>query len=125
MTEAAFDTLGAARKLGAAGIEAGQAEAIVEVMGQSVSQLVTAERFEAGLAALHAKIDSGHAELHARIDSGLAGVDARIDTARAELRADFMRALLIAVGVVVAANALTIAIVSMLMGGGAGIDAGV
>ena len=39
MSDPAFDTLGAARRLKAAGIEAEQADAIVEVMGDSVNQL--------------------------------------------------------------------------------------
>lgn len=42
-----------------------------------------------------------------------------------ELLFAFMRPLPIAVGIVVAANALTITIVSILTGGGAGIDAGI
>ena len=54
MSHSAFDTLGAAGKLKAAGIEAEQADAIVETMGQSVNQLVTVERFDAGIAVLQA-----------------------------------------------------------------------
>ena len=56
MSDTAFDTLGAASRLKSAGIKAEQAEAIVEVMGQSVDQLVTAERFDAGIATLRAAI---------------------------------------------------------------------
>ena len=68
MSDPAFDTLGAARRLKAAGIEAEQADAIVEVMGDSVNQLVTVERFDTGTAMLHTRIDSLQIELQAQID---------------------------------------------------------
>ena len=97
MADTAFDTLGAARRLKAAGIEAEQAEAIVEVMGQSVNQLVTVERFEAGIATLQA----------------------RIDAVRTELRAEIARSLLIAVGIMIAANALMMAILGVVLTSGA------
>ena len=97
MADTAFDTLGAARRLKAAGIEAEQAEAIVEVMGQSVNQLVTVARFEAGIATLRARIDAG----------------------RTELRAEIARSLLIAVGVMIAANALMMAILGVVLTSGA------
>ena len=111
LAETAFDTMDSARKLKAAGIEAEHAEAIVEVMGQSVNQLVTREhfnltvehfdltverfdltfeRFDAEIARLSDRIDTGldslRTELIARIDTGLAEVHARIDTGLAELR---------------------------------------
>ena len=95
MSHSAFDTLGAARELKAAGIEAEQADAIVEAMGQSVNQLVTVERFDAGLAVL----------------------EARIDAVRTELRAGIARSLLIAVGVMIAANALMMTILGIVLTG--------
>lgn len=49
----------------AAGSEADQADAIVEAMGQSVDQLVTVERFDAGLAVLEARIDAVRTEMRA------------------------------------------------------------
>ena len=110
MADTAFDTLDAARRLKAAGVEAEQAEAIVEVMGQSVNQLVTVERFEAGIATLHARIDAVHD-----------GLQARIDAIRTELRAEIARSLLIAVGVMIAANALMMAILGVVLTGGAGL----
>ena len=141
MADTAFDTLGAARRLKAAGIEAEQAEAIVEVMGQSVNQLVTVERFEAGIATLRARIDAVHdglnarvdavhdglnarvdavhVELLARIDSVQTELQARIDTVRTELRAEIARSLLIAVGVMIAANALMMAILGVVLTSGA------
>ena len=89
MSDPAFDTLGAARKLKTAGIEAEQADAIVEVMGDSVNQLVTVEHFDAGLAMLHtrfdgqsSRIDSLQADLHTRTD----GLSNRIDSIQADLR---------------------------------------
>ena len=98
MSHSAFDTLGAAGKLKAAGIEAEQADAIVETMGQSVNQLVTVERFDAGIAVLQA----------------------RIDAVRTELRAEIARSLLIAVGVMIAANALMMTILGIVLTGVAG-----
>ena len=90
MSDSAFDTLVAARKLKTAGIEAEQADAIVEVMGESVNQLVTVEHFDAGLAMLHARIDgqssridSSQTHLQARID----GLSGRIDSLQTELQA--------------------------------------
>ena len=88
------------RRLKAAGIEAGQTEAIVEVMGQSVNQLVTVERFEAG-------IDAVQTELLARIDA-----------VRTELRTEIARAQLISVGVIIAANALMLTILGVILAGG-------
>lgn len=145
MSETAFDTLGAARRLKAAGLEAEQADAIVEIMGQSANQLVTVERFDAGLAMLQARIDSVETGLNARIDKLEARVDkldaridkleARIDkldvridmldvrigAVRAELRADIARSILIAVGVLIAANALMMTILGMLLTGALGV----
>lgn len=130
MSETAFDTLEASRRLKGAGIQAEQAEAIVEVVNESACQTVTVERFEAGLAALNARIDSVHAELHARIDSVhaelLARIDsvhvellARIDSVRSDLRADIFRSLLIAVGILIAANALMMTILGIVLTRGA------
>ena len=52
MAATAFDTLDAARRLKAAGIESEHAEAIVGIMGRSVNQLVTVEHFDAEIAKL-------------------------------------------------------------------------
>ena len=68
-------------------------------MGHSVNQLVTVERFEAGIATLHA----------------------RIDAVRTELRAEIARSLLIAVGVMIGANALMLTILGIVLTGGAGL----
>ena len=148
MSDPAFDTLGAARRLKAAGIEAEQAEAIVEVMGESVNQLVTVERFEAGLAMLQAQIDAVQSGLQARIDavqsglqaridavqSGLQaridavqtqlqaqidGLSSRIDTLRIEMRADIVRSHLILVSILIAANALMMTILGVVLTHGA------
>lgn len=97
MSDTAFDTLGAARRLKAAGIGAGQAEAIVEVMGQTVNQLVTAERFEAGIAMLQT----------------------RIDAVRTDIRAETARSHLISVGIMIAANALMMTILGYALTRGA------
>lgn len=106
MSHSAFDTLSAARKLKAAGVVAEQADAIVEAMGQSVNQLVTVERFDAGLAVLQARIDA---------------LQSRVDAVRTELRAEIARSLLIAVGVMIAANALMMTVLGIVLTGIAGI----
>ena len=62
MAEKSFDTLSAARGLQTAGIEADQAAAIVGAIRLAVSDLVTVERFEAGLGELRAHFDTGLAE---------------------------------------------------------------
>ena len=108
MSDPAFDTLGAARRLKTAGIEGEHAEAIVEVMGESVNQLVTVERFDAGLAMLQARIDAVQTELQTRIDS-----------LRTEMRADIVRSQLILVGIVIAANALMMTVLGILLTQGA------
>ncbi len=133
MSDPAFDTLVAARKLKTAGIEAEQADAIVEVMGESVNQLVTVERFDAGLAMLHTRIDSVQTQLQAQIDglSGridslqtelqaqIDGLSGRIDNLRFEMRADVDRSLLIFVTIVIAANALMLTVLGILLNQGA------
>lgn len=99
MAATAFDTLDAARRLKAAGIEAEHAEAIVEIMGQSVNQLVTREHFSTELRLFREHID---AEI-------------------AKLRAEFMRTHLISVGVMIAAIALATTILGMMLSRGGGI----
>ncbi|MYF71174.1 MAG: hypothetical protein F4181_14980 [Proteobacteria bacterium] len=130
MADPAFDTLEAARRLEAADIQAEQADAIVDVVNQSASQTVTVERFETGVAGLHARIDSVYSELNSRIDSVHSVLSARIDSVRSELiakidslrselRADFFRSLLMAVGIFLAANTLLATIFSILLTNGA------
>ena len=148
MTEPAFDTLEAARRLQAADIRAEKADAIVEVVNQSTRQLVTVDRFDASVAALHARIDSVHSELSARIDSVHSELAARIDSVHSELtaridslntridsvhsdlrtridsvgsklQASFSRSLLIAVGILIATIALTATIFGILLTNGA------
>ena len=106
MAATAFDTLDAARRPKAAGIDAEHAEAIVGVMGRSVSQLVTAEHFDAEIAKLHA----GNIELHARVDS-----------VKAVLQTAIMRSHLISVGVLIAAMALAMTILGIIITHGAGV----
>ena len=130
MSDSAFDTLGAARSLKVAGLEAEQADAIVEVMSQSASQFVTVEHFDAGIAVLHSRIDAIETGLNSRIDAietGLnsrigaveTGLNSRIDAVRADLRAEIWRSILIAVGVLIAANALMMTALGIVLTGGA------
>jgi len=104
MSDPAFDTLGAARKLKTTGIEAEQADAIVEVMRESANQLVTEERLDTGLAKLQAQIE---------------GLSNRIDTLRIEMRAYIMRSQLTMVTIVIAANALMMTVMGILLNRGA------
>ena len=95
-------------------------------MNRSTTQLVTTERFEARIATLDAKIDAIRSELTARIDSLDARIEAfrtellaRIDALRIELREEFMRAQMLFVGIVIAANALMLTILGVLLSRGA------
>lgn len=86
MADTAFETLEAARRLEAADIQAEQADAIVEVVNQTASQMVTVERFDTGVTGLHARIDSVHSELSTRIGSVHSELGTRIDTVHSDLR---------------------------------------
>ncbi len=132
MAATAFDTLDAARRLKAAGIEAEHAEAIVEVMGQSVNQLVTREYFSTELRLTREHFDaelrlSGEhfdAELRLsreHVDSELRLSREHVDAAIARLRTENMRTHLISVGVLIAAIALATTILGMMLTRGGGI----
>ena len=97
MSNAAFDTLGAARKLKASGLGAEQSETIVEVVSQSINRFVTVEHFDAGIAMLQG----------------------RIDAVRSELRAVIWRAILIAVGINIAAVGLMMTVLGYFLTSGA------
>ena len=97
MSNAAFDTLGAARKLKASGLAAEQSETIVEVVSQSTSQFVTVEHFDAGIEMLQG----------------------RIDAVRSELRAEIWRSILIAVGINSAAVGLMMTVLGYFLTSGA------
>ena len=102
-------------------------------MNRSSAQLLTVERFEAGIAALGARIDSLDARtnsvrsglttridsLEARIEAFRSELLARIDALRTELRAEFRRAQMLFVGIVIAANALMLTILGVLLSRGA------
>ena len=132
MAATAFDTLDAARRLKAAGIEAEHAEAIVEIMGQSVNQLVTREHFskELGLTREHfdAKLQRIREHFDAELkrtrehfDGELRLFREHFDAEIAKLRAEFMRTHLISVGVLIAAIALATTILGMTLTRGGGI----
>lgn len=143
MAATAFDTLDAARRLKAAGIEAEHAEAIVEIMGQSVNPLVTREHFSKELGLTREHFDSRLGLTREHFDSKLRRtrehfdaelrlsrehVDAELRLSRehmdaeiARLRADFMRTHLISVGVLIAAIALATTILGMILTRGGGI----
>ena len=104
MAEESFDTLSAARSLQAAGIGDEQATAIVGAIRLAVSDLVTVERFEAGLAELRAHVDSGFTELRAHVDTG-----------SSESRAENARARLALAGFIVGANALMLTVAGFVL----------
>ncbi len=114
MSDPAFDTLGAARKLKDAGVEADQAEAIVEVMGESTNQLVTTERFEAGMAMLHTRIDAVQAELRTRIEAVQTELRTGFNALRAEMREQIARSQVVIISIMIAAMALMFTIYGML-----------
>jgi len=133
MAETAFDTMDSARKPKAAGIEAEHAEALVDFMGQAVSNLVTKEQFSAELRLTREhfdltvkRLDEKIAKLSDRIDTGLDSLRteliARIDTGLAELRGridavekNMWRAQLFSVGVLIGAIALATSILGMML----------
>ena len=104
MAEESFDTLSAARSLQAAGIGDEQAAAIVGAIRLAVSDLVTVERFEAGLAELRAHVDSGFTELRAHFDTGMS-----------ESRAENARARVALAGFIVGANALMLTVAGFVL----------
>lgn len=81
MAASTFDTLGAARELEATGIDADQAEAIINVIRKSSGEQVTAEQFDTRFAEVDtrfaevdirfAEVNVRFAELRAHIDTGL------------------------------------------------------
>ena len=137
MTEESFDTLSAARSLQAADIREEQAAAIIGAIRLATSDLVTVERFEAGLAELRAHFDSRLAELkthsdtgltdlqaqsgtgltnlRAHIDTGLANLRAHTDTGLAKTRAEDARARLALAGFIVSANALMLTVAGFVL----------
>ena len=126
MAKDKFDTLSAARSLGTAGIEDEQAEAIVGAIRLAVSDLVTVERFKAGLAELRTHTDTRVAELRTHTDTRVAELRAHTDSLMAELRAhtnirvaelraDNWRARLALAGVIVGANALMLTVAGYVL----------
>ncbi len=115
MAKDKFDTLSAARSLGTAGIEDEQAAAIVGAIRLAVSDLVTVERFEAGLAELRTHTDTLISELRAHTDTRVAELRAHTNIRVAELRADNWRARLALAGVIVGANALMLTVAGYVL----------
>ena len=121
MSNKAFDTLAVARKLKAAGVEAELADAIVEAMKRSTEEFVTVEHFDTAVGRLATRIDGLEARidgLEARIDAVRTELLARMDAVRADLRAEIARSILIAVGVLIAANALMMTVLGIVLTNG-------
>ena len=108
MSSTASDTLSVARGLKAAGVEAGQADAIVEAVDKLTGKFVTVEHFDAAVAGLNTRMD---------------GLEVRMDALRSDLQASISasqaataRFIVIALGVIIAANALMIGILRFFPG---------
>ena len=120
MSRTASDTLSVARRLKAAGVEAGQADAIVDAMDKFTGKFVTVEHFDTAVARLDTRIDGLEVRidgLKAHIDAVRIELQAGIDALRSEMQASISasqaamaRFLVIAVGVIIAANASMIGI---------------
>ena len=129
MSSTASDTLSVARRLKAAGVEAGQADAIVDAMDQFTGKSVTVEHFDTAVARLDTRADGLEVRidgLKAHIDAVRIELQAGIDALRSELQASInanqaamARFLVIAVGVIIAANALMIGTLRFLPRDGA------
>ena len=115
MGEESFDTLSSARDLQAAGIGEEHAVAIVGAIRVAVSDLVTVERFEAGLAELRAHTDTRLTELRAHVDTSLTELRAHSDTGLTETRSENARARLALAGFIIGANALMLTIAGFVL----------
>ena len=93
------------------------ADAFVEAMARSTEKFVTVEHFDAAVEKLDTRIGAVRSELLTRID----GLQVRIDAVRTEMQASIARSHLLSVGVMIAANALMIAIISFVLTQRAGI----
>ena len=132
MSNKASDTLAIARSLKAAGVEAEKADAFVEAMVRSTGKFVTVEHFDGAVERLDTRIDGLQAHfdaaiarlaarmdgLEARIDAVRTEMQAGINAVRADLRADIARSILIAVGVLIAANALMMTLLGIVLTSG-------
>ena len=129
MSNTASDTLSIARRLKAAGVEARQADAIVDAMDKFTGKFVTVGHFDTAVERLDARIDGLEVRidgLEARIDAVRIELQASIDTTRSDLQAsisanqaEMTRFLVIVAGVIVAANALMIGILRFFPADGA------
>ena len=106
MSSTASDTLSVARRLKTAGVEAEQADAIVEAVDKLTGKFVTVEHFDAAVARLDTRIDALRSDLQASIHANQAAMT---------------RFIVIVAGVIIAANALTIGILSFFLRDGTAI----
>ena len=74
------------------------------------------DRIDAVETGLSDRIDAVQTGLSTRIDAVQTGLSARIDSVRAELRAEIWRSILIAVGILIAANALMMTVLGIFLG---------
>ena len=117
MSSTASDTLSVARRLKAAGVEAEQADAIVEAVDKLTGKFVTVEHFDAAVARLDTRIDTTAAMLNTRIDALRSDLQASIHASQAAMT----RFIVIVAGIIIAANALTIGILSFFLRDGTAI----
>ena len=93
-------------------------------MGQSVSQLVTREHFDAELRLTREHFDARISGIESRIggiESRISGVESRVKSLEATVRAEMMRAVLITVGILIPAIGLMMAIAEFYSARGGGV----
>ena len=85
MAAGAFDTLAAVRELQAAGIQAGQAEAIVTAIHRSSGEHVSSSELRSELAELRSHVDVSASELKTEVAELRSHVDVSVSELKAEL----------------------------------------
>ena len=109
-----FDTRRAAQKLTEAGVDADEADAIVEVMGDATSPLVTQENLRGELAEFRADIRAEFAEFRAEIRAEFTEFGAELRADMKDMRAEFYRAMVIQTGVFAGIVAAIVALLTRL-----------
>ncbi len=94
-----FDTRRAVQRLAEAGVDNGQADAIVEMVSDATSPLVTQEFLRAELAEFRAELRAESSEFRAEMRAEFAAFQAKMSADMKDQRAEFYRAMVIQTGV--------------------------
>ena len=96
----------------------GRIDSVRAVLSDRIDAVETglSTRIDAVQTGLSDRIDAVETGLSTRIDAVQTGLSARIDSVRAELRAEIWRSILIAVGILIAANALMMTVLGIFLG---------